>query len=475
MANEDPPVDSTPSRDELNETSSRNRQPRPSFDRRTYLRLAGAATAGGLGAVASASAETTATHHGIKFDTVVNAVEDLGMDPTGTEPIDEQLTFSDGTLVEFPPGDYLVRRRQNVIDKQNIGIRGLGDERTDVRFAPPDGDTVRLFNVLESKNVLVENITFDQRSEVSTGIENRFHVADGLEIHEVKRIGQTPNDEQSTEPLGNDPGGFNITVYESSGVAVVEDYVDTTETDIIDYPGNATGIFVPRSSTGTVYLRNCRIENRGEHAIYASHAIGNLRVEGGRYVNNVNTNMRIAGSGSYVKDATIGYTRDVEYTREGDTGELKNVRGIKFDSPLPPESLRDEYPEAGGESGGLVQDCDFVFTSEVESEGLIFVAGSTGGIEFRDNRLRNDADTVPTVVADPPGSGPRGTVPDGDASLRFVDSSFTGSSSAKFVDASDRTVEFVDCCIDMPNADRTGDATYSDVSHGDCKLPKTSD
>ena len=45
-----------------------------------------------------------------EFDRVVDAVDDLGMDPTGESPIDDALNgaFETGTLIEFPPGDYMV-------------------------------------------------------------------------------------------------------------------------------------------------------------------------------------------------------------------------------------------------------------------------------------------------------------------------------------------------------------------------------
>ncbi|MFC7028083.1 twin-arginine translocation signal domain-containing protein [Halomicroarcula sp. GCM10025710] len=56
------------------------------------------------------TSDSLSPRHGISFGTVVNAVEDLGMDPTGQEPIDDELqaTLEQGNvLVAFPPGRYL--------------------------------------------------------------------------------------------------------------------------------------------------------------------------------------------------------------------------------------------------------------------------------------------------------------------------------------------------------------------------------
>ncbi|RDZ92102.1 hypothetical protein DEQ92_22635, partial [Haloferax sp. Atlit-6N] len=61
--------------------------------------------AGSSAFVGGAAAATE--RYGIQFSTVVDAVDDLGLDPNGNDPIDstlEDALASGDTLVEFPAG-----------------------------------------------------------------------------------------------------------------------------------------------------------------------------------------------------------------------------------------------------------------------------------------------------------------------------------------------------------------------------------
>lgn len=56
---------------------------------------------------------------------VLNAVDDLGMDDTGTQSIDSALSSAgDDTLVVFPPGTYRVSQRQALGYVSNVGLLG---------------------------------------------------------------------------------------------------------------------------------------------------------------------------------------------------------------------------------------------------------------------------------------------------------------------------------------------------------------
>jgi len=77
---------------------------RSQFDRRSFIKLGTVAwaTLGGVGGVASAQQATE--RYVIAFDSVVNAVDDLGWDPTGTQTI--HVPSTDGQLIEVPAGEY---------------------------------------------------------------------------------------------------------------------------------------------------------------------------------------------------------------------------------------------------------------------------------------------------------------------------------------------------------------------------------
>ena len=94
---------------------------RAEIDRRSILKLTGAAVATS-GLIGSATAATT--RHGMTFDTVLNAVDDLGMDPTGTEPVDLDAHIQSDTLIEFPAGKYLIGGRGTTVGISNFGMSG---------------------------------------------------------------------------------------------------------------------------------------------------------------------------------------------------------------------------------------------------------------------------------------------------------------------------------------------------------------
>lgn len=374
------------------------------LDRRAYLKLTGAAAASG--AVSSAGvgrAAAATTRHGITFDRVLNAVNDLGMDPTGGDPIDNELDFRDGTLIEFPPGRYLVENKQYENGLHRWGIRGIRTSRGDVRFVPPDGNTQTLFQINgydfrdDCTDILVESVTFDQSATKSTAASNQFYVKDGLEIHDVETDGHNPNRDEANAPENRELNCLYLMVYDSSGTGVIENYRCVGKTTVVEYPKNASGIFASRNHTGVLSLRDCTIENRGEHAVYASRCAGGIRVEGGTFRNCVNTNMRISGQGSYIKNATIGLDAPYSYFVEDDTGNEKSGRGMWW--------------EAGdvGKTGGYIENCDFFLDTDLNSPGLIRVEGTTGAMEIRDTRIQNNSsESTNTVFIQEIGQGPVG-------------------------------------------------------------------
>jgi hypothetical protein len=111
------------------------------------------------------SADTT--YNNISFDRVVDAVEDLGMDPTGGQPIDSSFesAIETGTLIEFPPGEYLVKTDHNTHTVSRFGIRGTGDHRNDVQFLPEKGSAVSLFKNGGPGPYMIENISLHERDD----------------------------------------------------------------------------------------------------------------------------------------------------------------------------------------------------------------------------------------------------------------------------------------------------------------------
>jgi hypothetical protein len=70
-----------------------------------------------------------------RFDRRMNAVEDLGMDPTGEDPIDDVLVeeVPSNTLVQFPAGEYLLTDGIDAVAGTRFGVEPLGST-SDVEF-----------------------------------------------------------------------------------------------------------------------------------------------------------------------------------------------------------------------------------------------------------------------------------------------------------------------------------------------------
>jgi len=103
----------------------------PRLDRRSYVKLGGAVALSTLPTPASAAGSRTVTRYGIEFDEVLDAVEDLGLDPTGSAPVDRAIRAAgDGALIQFPDGIYRFERDSKgvLFEGGRRGIEGIGDD-----------------------------------------------------------------------------------------------------------------------------------------------------------------------------------------------------------------------------------------------------------------------------------------------------------------------------------------------------------
>jgi hypothetical protein len=92
--------------------------------RRDYLRLGATTAAVGTFGGAAISGSAAADSGDEPFEQRLNAVDDLGMDPTGDVAIDDILSndVPADTLLEFPPGTYLVTDEFDAANVTRFGI-----------------------------------------------------------------------------------------------------------------------------------------------------------------------------------------------------------------------------------------------------------------------------------------------------------------------------------------------------------------
>lgn len=91
--------------------------------RREYLKAGAVAAVTGVVASSGASAE----REGVRFERVVDAVEDLAADPTGSTPVNGSLVdLPRNSLVRFPEGTYLIDGRIPIDGHDTVGLQATG-------------------------------------------------------------------------------------------------------------------------------------------------------------------------------------------------------------------------------------------------------------------------------------------------------------------------------------------------------------
>jgi hypothetical protein len=357
-----------------------------SVNRRTYLKASFAAAA--IGTPALTGRATATTRYGISFDRIVNAVDDLGWDPTGTQDI--TVPTDRGLLIEVPPGEYVFEgtgTEEALISGTLVrwGLRGLGDDPSDVVFRTSNGQSTNfIVSGWSSRDVLVENFTLDNTMSSTGGdIGNGLRVQDGLEVHNIDHIGFT----------GRNPDGrWSIvpTILSEDGAGVIENYRKTGPSLFVgsgDSRG-AGGVF--HNHRGTVTFRGCHIANQGgSGGLYTGKHPGDIVFENCHFENNDMAGVRTS-AGVELRNCTV--------VVDWDNAHPENV----IDEPIGTSGV---YLASGPytKSGGGIYGCDLRLKSTY-TPGLagIVVNPSEGAIDIHDTTIQMDVDGMPAVwVMDP--------------------------------------------------------------------------
>jgi hypothetical protein len=386
----------------VNDERERTERPDLTLNRRRYLQLGVTAVAASAGlAAGSGTARSATKRRGITFDRVVDAVDDLGMDPTGNDPIDDALrgAMDDGTLIEFPPGEYLVTDKHGSSRRQSFGLLGTGDSRSDVRLVFPSGYQEKWIQFRdEAQDILWENMTVDQTNDRETGVGCVFALQDGLQIHNVEFAGYNP---------GRPGGKINARVTTREGVGVIDGFVCTGGGVESSYPDRCSGVQTggALSHYGLLTLRNADIRNMGSSAQYFTKSNGAFRLENCYFENNDNTNIRIDGGQhpdhqAWVKDCTV--VLDTDNPSVEPDSEYERTRAFIAES-----GGGGRHPEEfGGDIGSgdlLVENLDvFVKSMPENSEYVVGVRRNHGSATFRNVNIYTEQDSVPPFDAREP-------------------------------------------------------------------------
>ncbi|RAW45618.1 hypothetical protein DQW50_07635 [Halorubrum sp. 48-1-W] len=422
------------------------------LDRRRYLRY-GAAAVGIVGAGAGtthASSTGSAERNGIEFGRVLNADSDLGIaDGDRVDGVLDDVASEGDTLVQFPPGEYLVSDSVR-LRADDFGIESTTGDREDVVFKPVSGTGPTMFEPdRDQSGFYVGSVTLDRRDEWDSSMTLMKGIfSDKVYVTDLLVNGWAPH------------GGEQLLIFsitDPDGSALVDGVTRRGPSQFPEYPSTTLTIFNGRSSKGTITYRNLEIHNATESGIYAGKAEGPVRVEDSYFKNCAHTAVRVTSDESWIKNTTI--VMDIDDLHPD--AEVKDPGGVQLNRGIWIQSAEYEY------NGPLVEDCDIVVNNAGNGVAGIMNNGDTGGMRVRNTRIECNQENIYPVLIKSESADKAGTPYE--AVLDGVSVTGTGSGRPA-IDVRGRDGTTVkNSCIQMPNTDGirfegTSDATIEDTN-----------
>lgn len=441
MANE--PADSS---GESNSERAENRTEETKLlGRRDALKL-GAATAAVVTGAGVGSVAAAVEREGVSFDRVLNAVDDLGMDPTGRRAIDGTLrdALTGGTLIEFPAGEYRVTER--IVMRDRSGIVGVAGDRSDVRFVPPRGTSMRWINFGNNRGIVLKDFTLDRRDDYDTSIGMGGNIGGEFVLRNVEYDGWTPSGPQM----------FAANVTDPDGTAVVDGLYRTGPTQFQRYPHSSLDIWSGRGHVGHMVLRNVEIHNGSESGIYTGKGEGTYLIENCYMKNVVHTAIRAGGRDSVVRNCTVVIdTEDWDPRNEKVESTYSPGEPIQLNRAIWAQTADKKF------AGPVIEDCDVIVKNTTSTAiAGIYVNFDTGGAVIRNTRIRCDDGNVIPIYAQRPTSEAGEPL-----AMELEGVSVTGEAwdrAALWFEGRPNSV-VRDCCISSPN---DNDGIYMDDCDG---------
>ena len=366
------------------------------------------------------------------FEREVDVVEDLGCDPGGEEPCGATLaSAAEGkSLFRFPAGTYRFEEHTVLVELSSIGFVGEGD----VTFLPPKGFNHRLLTVYAG-TILFENIDVDlSASNTTAGMT--LIAQDRLRVEGVQFRGR--GDHRDPQVVN----ALSLGVRDPQGKGIVRNLVARKGSAIGHYKnGNGrVGVWVGHNHGGVLRLENCRLEQFGNNAIYASRCPGRVHVVDSTLRNNNVSSVRISGAGSYAENVDI----------EVDLRKYDGPR-TRMDDQFNTRGIIVEQKNAEKPPGAEVRNCDVRILNSPSSQDVIDVGNTGRSLAVRDTNIRIDVDGTPAVWKKSPQK-------DGDNSVVLENVTITGDaagSSAVFLNGAENSV-LRNCTIEQTGSLRDG-------------------
>ncbi|EMA43528.1 hypothetical protein C449_13242 [Halococcus saccharolyticus DSM 5350] len=392
------------------------------------------------------------------FENVVNAVDDLGADPSGETPANSAIESGaePGTLIILPKGaTFLLDGDLNLSPSGAFGMVGKGFENTK---KPPGESAPRFVSAPNTQARLIlgpverglfGGFILDQSANVS-GIGLLAETESGFVLVRAVRVIGVQDNTSATGQGNQESTNHSLCTpiaRSSEGAIRVQQFIMSDHGIPGDKnSGGVPGFWVGKTNRGLVELVQCASTGGSDNGIYGSRTHGDLHIIDGAYFNNEVSQIRFAGEGSWAVGCTVGLDRE------------------KYDGPRPSEFLKEfssngvktEIPDfIDKPGGGRLENCEVVARNVTSSNvgSLIFVRGFSGALTVNNCRVINGVDGMASLSARPPGSG-YGTKSKPPYAVNVSDSTFTGiQNSAAAIEIQDRPASTVtNTCIKIEGA-----------------------
>lgn len=337
------------------------------------------------------------------FSNVINAVEDLGADPTGNEPVDGIINSNSdsGNLLVFPNGTYKLAGKVQASADGTFGMVGEGwqnangppDPSNGAVFVAPPGQIARI-NYSAQSGVL-GNFVLDQSNTNasisfvvgSSGFTEARDIAITGVVDDTGSAANEAANKVGCALIANEGATARVTRYVSIGTGLPGDKND----------GGVPAIWVGDGNRGTAQIVSCVVESAADNGIYGSRTSGDTQIVGGRYSNNEVTQIRYCGQGSFADGVTLVFDAD---NYQGPTS------GYQYNERYGVNPVKIEQPSHISKPGGaILRNADVQALSKGQSGGgaVIFIRGHGGALKMENCRIV-DALPMQTVYAEAPGS-----------------------------------------------------------------------
>ncbi|WP_273837457.1 hypothetical protein [Halococcus sp. PRR34] len=389
------------------------------------------------------------------FDRVLDAVKDVGCDPSGGRPIHKDIDGSamqDGTLIVFPPGKYLLSGQFQASVDGTFGMVGAGYKQAS--SPPKPGKNAAMFVAAGGSRTrinfrtttgLFANFVMDQRSsKSSTGIV--IGSSGFVQGRDIRFIGVQDNTGEGVSDSLQIPP---CSLQSDEGATVRAERVVGR---YIGLPGDknsggAPMFWVGSGNSGTAQIGHCISQGAADNGVYGGRTPGNVQIKGGQWVNNEVSQLRFSGTGSWADGVTLVIDKD-RYkgpTSGGGFNEVFSTNGVKI------ERGDNGYAKAGG---AVLRNAD-IRVGSVGSKGIgapVLVRGSGGALKIENCRIVNNLDQ-PSVRAEGPGTGYSGHASPPPHNVTIAHSVFSGAQTDTIVQVSGRENSLIrETCFKVPGS-----------------------